>query len=184
MLGRQARAQMGTTVPHGSNRMLMRGYGANSAMNGMNGPILNQLRTAYTTLANANHDYQGHRARAMHYVGSAIHSITPSTLRSNQANLNGNLGQGNLTGNVGGNLNGKNLTATALNTPKGNAGNGNVNANVVPQTTSDAHLRTALQTLNTVQTQLANTGAARHHARTRISVQHAIQEINTALSIR
>ena len=56
--------------------------------------------------------------------------------------------------------------------------------NRMPQATSDAHLRNALQSLSAIETQLANNGSTQHHARARVSIQRAIQELNTALTIR
>ena len=54
----------------------------------------------------------------------------------------------------------------------------------MPQATSDAHLRNALQSLNAVHSQIANFGTSANHARAMTSVQGAVQELNTALNIR
>jgi len=50
------------------------------------------LRTVHTKLRGADHDYQGHRVRAMSHVASAIRSLHPSSA----LNTNVTAGQGNL----------------------------------------------------------------------------------------
>jgi hypothetical protein len=54
----------------------------------------------------------------------------------------------------------------------------------MPQAASDAHLRNALQNLNTLQSQLATFGTAPNHVRAHSAVQGAIRELNVALNIR
>jgi hypothetical protein len=55
------------------------------------------------------------------------------------------------------------------------------------QAQSDAHLRQAHQSLMAIESRMVNGGNgtnAGHHTQARLSVQRAIQELNTALAIR
>jgi hypothetical protein len=139
------------------------GYGNRNTMARQqnNSHVIAALHTALNSLNQADHDYQGHRVRAIHHVGAAIHSLQPGAGSGNPANA-----------------------ALALN------GNGNLNAagagqnNRMPQATSDAHLRKALQSLSSVHNHLTGNGSTQHHARARNSVQMAMQELNLALNIR
>lgn len=89
------------------------------------------LHQAHTLLANANHDYEGHRAKAAAHVTQAIHELA-----GHQHGANG-------TGHKG--------AAGAANNGAGR-GNGNKEA----QAQSDAQLRQAIQLLNGARGQLPN----------------------------
>jgi hypothetical protein len=52
----------------------MRGMG-NRLPLGMNQGIISHLRTAYARLQQADHDYQGHRARAANHVVNALRHL-------------------------------------------------------------------------------------------------------------
>jgi hypothetical protein len=149
------RAAMPYRVAPGGNP-----YRARNAMaNPNNGQVIAALRSAMSLLAQADHDYQGHRARALGHVGTAVRHLEPAAVRRNQPN-----------------------PAMAFQNAGNGAGAGKKNA--MPQATSDAHLRNAMQQLNAVHTQLTNFGSTPNHARARGSVQNAIQELNIALNIR
>jgi hypothetical protein len=179
----------------GGARSYSRGYNRNAMANQNNGQMISQLHATMRLLAQADHDYQGHRARAMHEIGTAIRHLEPATARRNQPNPalaylsagNGN-GNGNANGNGNGIRNG-NGNGSGNGTGNGNgngtrAGGGAGPKNRMPQAASDAHLRNALQSLSTMQAELANFGSAPNHVRAHAAVQSAIQELNVALNIR
>jgi hypothetical protein len=130
-----------------------------SLANQNNGPLIAELRSTMGLLTQADRDYQGHRAQAIHHVGNAIRSLEPASVRNFQVN-----------------------PAAAF----GNNANGNNAArkNLMPQAASDGHLQDARQRLNTIANQMANLGGSQHHVRARQHVQRAIQELNVALNIR
>jgi hypothetical protein len=174
-----ARAQARNAMPHlkaqgaamrhnsGRQGMMMgpaysyRNQNANVNANQNNGQLVSELHSTMLLLAQAQHDYQGHRVRAIHQIGNAIRTLEPASVRRNQANAASSIA------NIG-NAN----------------GTGAGNKNRMPQATSDGHLQTALQRLNTIENQLTNFGSTSHHARARLDVQKAIQELNLALNIR
>ena len=107
-------------------------------------------------LEHGDHDYQGHRAKAVHEITQAIHDLE---------------GKHAHAGKKGG--------AHAGKKPAG-AGNSKGSAKLKePQATSDAQLKQAIQMLTQIESQLGNT-----HPKARTSVQMAIQELNTALTIK
>ncbi len=135
-----------------------RGYNRNAMANQNNGQVISNLNSAMATLAKADHDYQGHRVRAMNHIGTAIRHLEPAAVRRN--------------------------TPNPASTYKA-ASNGNgAGKNAKPQAVSDQHLHTALQSLNGIGTHLTTYGTTQNHARALGSVRNAIQELNTALNIR
>jgi hypothetical protein len=160
--GRTARApRVGTprrAMPRGYARQAVPYGNRGAAAYQNNGTVLANLRATLALLARADHDYQGHRVRAMHHVGTAIRALEPAMARRTQPN-------------------------PALATTR--AGNGAVaGRGRMPQATSDGHLRNALQSLNAIDAHLATTGGASRHVRARASVQNAMREIHVALNIR
>jgi hypothetical protein len=145
-------------------------YARRGMANQYNGQIVSQLRATLNLLSQADHDYQGHRARAMHAIGSAMNHLQPRSFSSSQYNL-----AAPTVATPAGASTAVAVTRTATNGP---------GRNQMPQATSDAHLQNALQSLNGIQGELTNTGGTQHHVRARQAVQLAIQELNTALSIR
>lgn len=131
-----------------------------------NAAVVTQLHSTLTMLAQADHDYNGHRVRAMHHIGTAIRSLQPAAARS---------GQGNPAAAY---VNNRNGNANAA-----GAGNG-TGKGKMPQAASDQHLRQSLQALGTVESHLTNFGSTQHHVRARNSVQQAMSELNVALNIR
>jgi hypothetical protein len=125
--------------------------------------IAMELRGTKLILERADHDYKGHRARAVAAIDVALRSMGQHV---------GNNGAGNGMSNGAG--------------AGRRAGGGNrVNGNAMrePQAKSDAQLRTALHRLSTIHSQLGSMPNGRH-AQTGAAVQRAMHELNTALAIR
>jgi len=141
-----------------------RGPGGRS--NGQNnGQLLSALHSTMARLNQADHDYQGHRARAVHELGQAIHTLQPPSRMTGMANP----GPARLAGGNG-----------------NRAGVGKGQGQRMPQAQSDQHLQAARQTLMTIQTRMSagGMGASAAHQRVGGHVQRAVQELNTALAIR
>jgi len=164
-------------VAHRGAGMPRRNYGnayrRNMVANQNNSQAIAPLQSAATSLTQADHDYQGHRAKALHSVSAAIRHLEPPAVRRNLA---GNAGIGNVA-------NRKQATLAGKNGGAGGSGKGKAN-NSMPQAVSDSHLRDALQSLNGVRSMLANSSNSGHRAQALIAVQNAIQEIDQALAIR
>jgi hypothetical protein len=121
------------------------------------------LHQARKLLATADHDYQGHRAKAAHLVTQALHELSGHQQQGTNKGAGGNGANANKNGQAG---NGNN----------GNANNGQ--ANKMPQAQSDAQLQQAIQLLNGVSGKLTNAPKAAGH------IQAAIAELTTALKIK
>ena len=124
-------------------------------------------------LARANHDYQGHRARAMQHVSMAIRSLSHQSMgyrgmgmgMGNGMNLAGAMGMRRVGG--------------------GGAGFGARRTMVMSQAQSDAIMSQALRTLQGIGMQLGSTGTySGGHAQASMHVQRATQEVGIALSVR
>jgi hypothetical protein len=114
-----------------------------------------ELNTTIKLLQAADHDYQGHRAQAVHDIHQAIHALHP-TANNNKSSAKG-----------------KQVTAKGKNLAKGQG------ANKEPQAVSDAQLKQAIVQLNTVQGQLkAGPPSALN------SVQAAVKQLQIALTIK
>jgi hypothetical protein len=118
------------------------------------------LRQARELLIQADHDYKGHRAEAVKLVTAAIHALHPP--KANGAH------KGTAKG----------AAAKAHTAAK------NASGNSMPQATSDAHLQQAMTAIATVQTQLAGAGGQGAASSAAASLQKAVQELQTALSIK
>ena len=141
-----------------------RGYGQSQ---GTNRAAVSRLRAVHSSLARIDHDYQGHRARAMHSISMAIRQL------SNRSSVYRNTG-------FNGNMNNRAGMAN-----RGGAGAGRGRRQPMTQAQSDQIMSQALRTTQGVQMQLASQGnASGGHARARGHLQHSIREMNTALSIR
>jgi hypothetical protein len=128
-----------------------------STQNQTNTAALAALKQARALLDGANHDYQGHRAKAEALVAQAIRELTPHHHQPGAGTTKPGRGA-----NPGVNV--------------GNAGKGN--ANKEPQAQSDAQLQQAVQLLNGVVGQIGN------HPKASAHIQNAIAELNTALKIK
>jgi hypothetical protein len=94
-----------------------------------------QLNNAYSTLANADHDYQGHRVRAMNHIHGALRNLGMSATTLNEMGIGQNAGVG--------------LAGAASNA--GGAGR-------LPQAQSDSALRQAIGYLRNAQMHVNNGG--------------------------
>jgi hypothetical protein len=138
------------------------GYGRNQ---GNNRAIIARLRAVHMSLARIDHDYQGHRVRAMHAITMAIRQLSHRSMIYRGAGFAPGVNNGpglGMRGRVGGR--------------RGQAMN---------QAQSDAIMSQALRTLQGIGMQLSTQGPGTlGHARASGHVQVAIRELNTALSIR
>jgi hypothetical protein len=141
-----------------------RGYGRTQ---GNNRAIVSRLRSVHSTLARLDHDYQGHRVRAMHSISMAIRQL------SNQSMVYRNTGFNGMANNN------RNRNAN------GNGANGRQR---LTQAQSDARMSQALRTTQGIQMQLASNNTSSRggsgHARARGHVQQVIRELSTALAVR
>lgn len=149
------------------------GRGNRNAMaNQGNMVVARSLQQTLQLLAQADHDYQGHRVLAMRHVQTAIHQLVPGAARGGQQNQMGrSMANG---GQAGGNGNGN-----ANGAPGGRAGK-----NRMPQATSDQHLQQALQSLTAIHGHIMGNGSTPNHARAVIAIESAVRELNIALGIR
>jgi hypothetical protein len=147
-----------------------RGYGRSQ---GNDRSIVSRLRSVHGTLARIDHDYQGHRARAMHQVSRAISQLSHRSLAYRTA---GYSGQSNNNFRLASNTNGN--------------GNRNGQANGVrgqrmTQAQSDSRMNQAMRTTQGITMQLSHQGSNHpNHARAYRHLQQALREMNTALSVR
>jgi hypothetical protein len=139
------------------------GYGRSQ---GNNRAIVARLRSVHASLARIDHDYQGHRARAMHAIAMAIRQLTH---RSRARGIGFGPGtSGNAT------------VATAF-----GVGAGARRPLVMSQAQSDARMGRDLRILQGISMQLGIQGYnTAGHARALGHVRVAIHELNTALAIR
>jgi hypothetical protein len=140
------------------------------------------LHIAKQLLEGANHDYNGHRARAMHEIHEAIQELGHHN--QNQSSQAGNGGQGS-----GQTLGMKHSTSSGGHSAHAGGhsslrqGHSNQNSqgtgSQLSQAESDAQLGAAHQLLVAVQGQMAgkHAGAAAH-------VQVAVQEVQAALQVK
>jgi hypothetical protein len=154
------------------NRSYRRGYGYGYGRSqNSNRGIVQRLRSVQMSLAQVDHDYQGHRVRAMHSISMAIRQLSHrSMVYSNvgfASNMNGGMGMGLGRGN------------------NQNRNGGNRNGMRMSQAQSDSRMSQALRNLQGIGMQLSNQGyGSSGHARALGHIQHATQELNIALSIR
>lgn len=149
------------------NRYYGAGYGYGRSQ-GMNRAIVARLRSVYSGLARLDHDYQGHRVRAMHAISLAIRQLSNRSMSY--------MGAGFAPG-----LNNRGAMGMRRSVLAG-AGRGGQR---LTQAQSDARMGQALRALQGIQMQLTNLGSnTMGQGRARGFVGHAIQELNIALSIR
>ncbi len=146
-----------------------RGYGRSQ---GNNRSIVSRLRSVHSTLARIDHDYKGHRVRAMHQISRAINLLSH---RSTSGFNNG--------------LNGTRLTTSnnnGLRTNRNSVGNvANRNGTRLSQAQSDARMSQALRTTQGISSQLANQGQNHYsHRRAHAYLQQAVREMNIGLTVR
>jgi hypothetical protein len=128
--------------------------------------VIGQLRTAQAHLVRVNHDYRGHRSRAVHHVGMAIRQL------SHRSTMYQGVGYSpRLAGRGAG------------------RGMGNGGARVMSQTQSDARMRHAYYRLQGAGQMLAQgtnntTGINSSRSRAFGYVQMAMREVNMGLTVR
>jgi len=145
------------------------GYGRSQ---GNNRAIIARLRAVQMALARVNHDYQGHRVRAMHAITMAIRQLSHRSMIYGSAGFAPGMNNGAGMGLRGG---GGGLAAGA----------GGRRGQVMNQAQSDAIMSQSLRTLQGIGMQLGSLGSnTMGHARASGHIQMAVRELNTALSIR
>ncbi len=168
---------------HMNNNASHRGYASGSRRGYTNGnhhstgAMVSSLRSVMTELNKADHDYDGHRVRAIHHLGQAIHTLQP---QSSVSHLAANKGAGTANRAVTTTSAGRNVAGAP--------------AARMPQAESDAHLKRAREGLMNMQSRMAggnginangtSTGGHQPVQLAHNHVQKAMQELNLALNIR
>jgi hypothetical protein len=143
------------------------GYGRSQ---GYNRAIVARLRSVHATLARLDHDYQGHRIRAMHAIAMAIRQLSHRSMVYRGVGFAPGVNNGQAMG----------MRRSVL-----GGGAGARRSHLMPQAQSDARMSQALRTLQGINMQLSSQGSnTSGHARAGGHVQRAIHELTTALSIR
>jgi hypothetical protein len=152
------------------NRRYGGGYGYGRSQ-GNNRAVVARLRSVHASLATNNHDYQGHRVRAMQAVSMAIRQLSHRSMIASGAGFSGmNTGRAMGMRQQGG--------------AGAGGGMGGRRGQPMSQAQSDARMSRDLRTLQGINMQLASQGNTTGHARASGHVQQAMHEINFALSIR
>lgn len=138
--------------------------------------IVSRLRSTHHALTGLDHDYQGHRVRAMHAISSAIHALSHRSSNGMNGFNNSIAMQTRQNRGLGTN---RNLAANR--NISGNNGNNRLR---MPQAQSDSRMRHAMQNLLLVSNQLSSQGSTHSHQRALASIQVAYHELGTALQIR
>ncbi len=177
------------------NRYYGSGYGYGRSQ-GYNRGIVARLRSVQYQLARIDHDYAGHRARAMQQVSMAIRQLSHRSMIYSGVGYSGGMnrgggmgmGQGGFGGGGGmgmgqGGFGGGGGMGMGQGGFGGRGGLGG--AGRMPQAQSDARMSHALRTLQGINMQLSNQGGyTMGHGRAQGHVSRAIQELGIALSIR
>jgi hypothetical protein len=151
------------------NRVYGRRYGYGRSQS-YNRAIVARLRSVRMNLARISHNYNGHRARAMHAISMAVRQLTHRSMIYSGVGfapgMNNGMGMGMGIG-------------------RGGLGAGGRQMQPMTQAQSDARMSQSLRTLQGINMQLANqsygitsNGWAIGH------VQRAIRELHVALAIR
>lgn len=147
------------------------GYGYGRSQ-GLNRGVVARLRSVHAALSRIDHDYAGHRVRAMHAISMAIRQLSNQSMGYRGVGFAPGMNRGPGMGM------GMGMRRSVL----GGAGRGGQR---MPQAQSDAVMSHSLRALQGVDMQLSNQGSSNMgHARARGYVEHAMQQLNVALSIR
>jgi hypothetical protein len=139
------------------------GYSRRYAVSNQNmRAVVQRLRSTHRSLARLDHDYQGHRVRAMSHIQRAIRQLSHSSMYGRRSNVNRNVNG----------VNGRNRVGLAANRQR------------IPQAQSDMQMRRAAQTLQGINTQMTRNTNSAGHASARRSVQTAIRELGIGLQVR
>jgi len=157
------------------------GYGRSQ---GNNRAIVARLRAVHASLARIDHDYQGHRVRAMHAISMAVRQLTHQSMVYSgvgfMPGMNNNAAM-RMNNNAAMGMNNN----AAVGMRRGGLGAGAGGMEPMTQAQSDARMSQSLRTLQGINMQLSNQGSNTNgHALARGHVQRAAHELNIALSIR
>jgi hypothetical protein len=143
------------------------GYGRSQ---GYNRAIIARLRAVRASLARIDHDYQGHRIRAMHSISMAVRQLSHRSMVYSGVGfapgMNAGMGmrRGGAAAGIGAGVRGR---------------------QPMSQAQSDARMSRDLRVLQGINLQLGSQAYnTPGHARARGHVQHAIYELGVALAIR
>ena len=144
--------------------------------------VVSRLRSTHSSLARLDHDYKGHRVRALHAISKAVRQLSHSSMGSQGRNSRRGMGVGNQLASSG------NRTASGGNRIA-NGGNrtangGNSRNQPMTQAKSDAQMRKSFETLRSVNVQLTSQGSTQSHSSAQASVRRAMRELGIALTIR
>jgi hypothetical protein len=157
------------------NRRYGQGYGYGRSQ-GNNRAIIGRLRSVHSSLARIDHNYQGHRVRAMQSVSMAIRQLSHGSMGYSSSDFSSGMNNGRAMGMRQG--------RGALNGGGMNGGGGR-RRQPMSQAQSDARMSQDLRILQGINMQLGSQGNfSAGHGRASGHVQHAIHELNVALSIR
>ena len=138
---------------------------------GNNRAVVSRLRSVHATLARLDHDYRGHRVRAMHAISMAIRQLSHRSLStvSNGGFATTAVGRVRGTGRGGALANNAGARRTVH----------------LTQAQSDSRMAHALRTTQGIHMQLGNQAQfSQRHYRARGYVARAVHELNTALAVR
>jgi hypothetical protein len=151
------------------NRRYGGGYGYGRSQ-GNNRSAVARLRSVHSSLARIDHDYQGHRVRAMHAISMAIRQLSHRSMNYGAMGFSSGMNNGRAIG---------------MRQGGGGANAGARQRQPMSQAQSDARMSQDLRILQGVNMQLSSQGNyTAGHGRASAHVQRAIHELNVALSIR
>ena len=149
-----------TTTPADAAKINNKSKGNGTNTSSLFSTQVAELNTTIKLLQAADHDYQGHRAQAVHDIHQAIHALHPTAKNNNSSTKSGQ-------------VTGKKSSVKGKNLAKGKG------ANKEPQAVSDAQLKQAISQLNTVRGQLKAAPPAALN-----SIQAAVKQLQVALTIK
>ena len=142
------------------------GYGRSQ---GNNRAIVSRLRSVHSGLARLDHDYRGHRVRAMAHLSTAIRQLSHRSMGSGR--------YGTSPGN--------NVLAMGGNRGNNNGAGNRRQVQHLSQAQSDSRIGQALRTTQGIALQMSHQGASTSgHSRAGGHVQMAMREMQTALNTR
>ena len=157
------------------NRRYGQGYGYGRSQ-GNNRAIIGRLRSVHSSLARIDHDYRGHRARAMQSISLAIRQLSHRSMGYGSSGFSAGMNNGRAMGMRQG--------RGAMNAGAMNGGGGR-RRQPMSQAQSDARMSQDLRILQGINMQLGSQGNfSAGHGQASGHIQHAIHELNVALSIR
>jgi hypothetical protein len=159
------------------NRRYGGGYGYGRSQ-GNNRAVVARLRSVHASLARIDHDYQGHRARAMHAVSMAIRQLSHRSMVYSGVGFSSGMNNGQGRGMGGQGMGRQGMGGQGM----GRAGGRG--RQPMSQAQSDARMSQDLRVLQGINMQIGSQGSTSGHARAGGHVQRAIHELNVALSIR